>query len=106
MGMDYRLPTSVIPTRYDLRLEPDLDAATFAGEESISITVKEAVNEIFLNAAELSIQSVAAEHADGLVVQGSAAMEPEAERARLLFPSPLDPGEWRLRLAFTGVLND
>src|SRR5205823_9245872 len=37
---------------------------------------------------------------------GSVALEAEAERARLLFPAPIPPGEWRLRLAFTGVLND
>src|SRR5512146_440496 len=104
--MDYRLPTSVVPIRYDLRLEPDLDAATFAGAESITVTVTEPVNEIILNAAELAIQSVAAERTDGVVVQGSVTLEPEAERARLLFPSPLESGEWRLRLAFTGALND
>ena len=28
---DYRLPTAVVPVRYDIRLEPDLDNATFAG---------------------------------------------------------------------------
>ncbi|HXJ80142.1 MAG TPA: M1 family metallopeptidase [Candidatus Methylomirabilis sp.] len=105
-GMDYRLPTTVIPSRYDLRLEPDLEAATFTGEESISVTVNEPVTEVVLNAAELAIQSVAAERGDGVVVQGSAALDSEAERARLLFPTPLEPGNWQLRLGFTGVLND
>ena len=33
--MDYRLPATVVPSRYDLRLEPDLEAATFAGEETM-----------------------------------------------------------------------
>jgi puromycin-sensitive aminopeptidase len=104
--MDYRLPPAVVPSRYDIRLEPDLDAATFSGEETIVITVKEPVTEIALNAAELAIQSVSLQTADGVVVQGSAALDEAAERARLLFPSPIPPGEHRLRLSFTGILND
>ncbi len=104
--MDYRLPTTVVPSRYDVRLEPDLDAASFAGEETIAVTVKEPVTEIVLNAAELVIRSVAIEGGDGTVVQGSASLDEPSERARLLFPAPIQPGEWRLRLRFTGTLND
>ena len=49
----YRLPRTVVPSRYDLRLEPDLAAATFAGRVEIAVTVREPVEEIVLNAAEL-----------------------------------------------------
>ena len=104
--MDHRLPSSVVPSRYDIRLEPDLEAATFAGEETVAITVKEPVVEIVLNAAELAIQAVRVETADGAVVEGSAALDEAAERARLLFPTPLPAGEHRLTLRFTGTLND
>src|SRR6185295_9431441 len=37
---------------------------------------------------------------------GTASAEPASERYRLTFPAPLTPGTWRLRLAFTGTLND
>src|SRR5262245_41798681 len=83
-----RRPT-VVPARYDLRLEPDLERATFAGEETVAVTVVEAVSAVVLHAAELEIQSVAAESADGVVLQGTAALDPAAERARLVFPAPL-----------------
>ncbi len=104
--MDFRLPATVVPARYDIRLEPDLEAATFAGEETIAVSVKESVTEIVLNAAELVILSVAIEGPGGVVVQGSAALDEADERARLLFPAPIAPGEWRLKLRFTGILND
>jgi puromycin-sensitive aminopeptidase len=104
--MSYRLPTTVVPSRYDIRLEPDLEKATFAGEETITVTVREPVSEILLNAAELEIASVAAEGPGGAVVQGTASLDAATEQARLAFPQTLEPGEWRLALAFTGTLND
>ncbi len=109
--MSYRLPTAVVPSRYDLRLEPDLQAGSFAGEETIAITVREPVAEVWLNAAELAIGSVRAEPAGAATagaagLDGAATLEPETERVRLSFPAPLAPGEWRLRLRFTGLLND
>ena len=104
--MDYQLPTTVVPSRYDIRLAPDLEAATFAGEETVAITVKEPVTEIVLNAAELAIQVASVQLADGAVVPGSAALDEAGERARLLFPSPIPVGEHRLTISFTGMLND
>jgi puromycin-sensitive aminopeptidase len=104
--MSYRLPPTVVPSRYEIRLEPDLDGARFAGEEVVTVTVREPVIEIVLNAAELEIASVAAEGPGGAVIPGTATLAPDTEQARLAFPETLDPGEWRLRLAFSGTLND
>ena len=104
--VDYRLPTTVVPSRYDLRLEPDLDKATFSGEETVTVEVREPVTEIVLNAAELRIESAVMEDASGALVEGSVALDEPAERARILFPAPIAPGPWRLRLRFTGILND
>src|SRR5260370_18549294 len=104
--MDYRLPTTVVPSRYDIRLEPDLEAATFAGQETVAITVSEPVSEILLNAAELVIQSVSVQTADGPVVEGSASLDEAAERARLAVPKPIPPREHPLTLAFTRPSHD
>jgi len=104
--MSYRLPATVVPLRYEIRLEPDLKTGTFAGEETVTVTVRQPMEEILLNAADLTIDRVSATDAEGRALDGAATLEPEAERARLRFPAALAPGEWRLTLGFEGTLND
>src|SRR5580658_1855828 len=54
-----RLPTTIRPEHYALTLTPDLNAATFTGNETIDVSIKEATNSITLNASDLAFQSVA-----------------------------------------------
>jgi puromycin-sensitive aminopeptidase len=102
----YRLPRNVVPSRYDLRLEPDLVAHTFTGEETVAIDVREPTAEVFLNTAEIVITEVSADNAAGDRVTGTATADEDAERSRLAFARPLGVGAWRLHLAFRGLLND
>jgi puromycin-sensitive aminopeptidase len=97
----YRLPTSVVPRRYDVRLRPDLDAAVFAGEVTIEFEVLEETDAVVLNAAGLTI--------GGCLVDGAAAdheLLPDTERL-VVRPDPrLEVGTHRLAITFEGVLND
>jgi puromycin-sensitive aminopeptidase len=102
----YRLPRTVVPSRYDLRLEPDLVTHSFTGEETIAVDVHEATAEVFVNTAEIALARVSAENAAGERIAGTATSDEEAERSRLAFDRPLAPGPWRLRLSFSGILND
>ncbi|HTN71323.1 MAG TPA: M1 family metallopeptidase, partial [Methylomirabilota bacterium] len=102
----YRLPTTVIPGRYEIRLTPDLGAATFAGEEKVSIQVLEPVRQIVVNAAELEFQTVSVKSPDGKVTLGDAALDGDNEQVTLRFPEALNPGRWELQIKFSGILND
>jgi len=102
----YRLPRFARPTRYDLRLEPDLATLSFAGEETVSLEITEPTAEIVMNAVELKIGEATITSERGDAQRGVATLDEAAERCRVVFPSPLAPGTWRLRLAFTGILND
>jgi puromycin-sensitive aminopeptidase len=104
--MSHRLPATVVPSRYEIRLEPDLEAATFAGEETITVQVLEPVREIQLNAADLTIETVSIADEAGEMVHGEATLDEADERARLAFPRALAPGRWQLTLRFAGTLND
>ena len=102
----HRLPTSIIPERYEIRLTPDLTQWTFAGEVKIAVQVLQAARAVVLNAAELSMQSVSMRRLDGTLLHGSAQLDHENERAVLSFPETLAPGQYSLQIQFTGVLND
>jgi puromycin-sensitive aminopeptidase len=102
----YRLPLTVTPERYEIRLAPDLASASFTGEETIFIQIHEAVHEIRLNAAELELKSVAIEGPDGVSLEGHVALDEENEQAVLNFGKSLSPARWQLRIRFAGTLND
>ncbi|MGZ8496911.1 MAG: M1 family metallopeptidase [Candidatus Binatia bacterium] len=102
----HRLPTSVIPERYEIKLTPDLSLWTFAGQVKIAVEVRQAVREVVLNAAELSIQSVTLRHANGAVLHGNAQSDEANEQAVLSFPDIVAPGNYQLQIQFTGILND
>ena len=102
----YRLPYSVEPRRYALRLTPDLEAATFTGEVHIEVQVHEAVDEIVLNAAELTIASATLEPGGGERQSLSLRVDEGTERLVLSSVSALTPGPAVISLEFTGVLND
>ena len=48
-----RLPDVASPQHYTLQLAPDLQAATFTGQETIDLTLAQAANSIVLNAWQL-----------------------------------------------------
>ena len=72
---EYRLPSNVVPERYEISLTPDLRAFTFAGEENVAVRVIAATAEVVLNALELEIDRVSAERG-AFTVTGKAALEP------------------------------
>ena len=102
---DYRLPRTVQPKHYTLRLEPNLDEATFAGEVMIDVDVVEQTDTIVVNAIELEID--AASIASDLGTQiPTWSLDDEAQRLSLSLPEPLSVGPAKVTIAFRGILND
>src|SRR5437660_10796679 len=86
-----RLPEGVAPQHYSVTFAPDLQKATFSGEETIQVQVLKPVSAVTLNAAELQFQEAGITQGDvSQVVQ--AAMDPEKEQATLTVAAPLAPG--------------
>lgn len=95
-----------MPSHYTIRLEPDLEAATFAGSEVIQVEVTEATTRIVLNAAELELyEAHLRNHAENHV-EAAVSYDEEAQRAILTLDEEVSPGQWELFIGFTGILND
>lgn len=101
----YRLPQTVIPERYELRLAPDLKTFKFDGEETITVEVKEPVKEILMNALELEVHNAHIEK-DGTKYDAKVEIKEEDQRVVLTFPQEVAKGKWKLYVKFTGTLND
>src|SRR5216110_2141139 len=100
----FRLPTDVRPREYEIRLEPDLEAGRFRGEVDIAVGVERKRQEVVLHAAELKVERATA-HADGVETTARVRADADAQTVTLRFPRPLAAGDARLRLRFSGRLN-
>ncbi len=101
----YRLPRQVVPRHYRLRMEPDLNTATFTGSEVVTLDVVEATDRVVLNAAELQIDEARFVR-DDASAQAEVEYDEELQRATLRVSEPLSAGRWELHCRFTGILND
>ncbi|HEY6566477.1 MAG TPA: M1 family metallopeptidase [Actinomycetota bacterium] len=103
----FRLPRTVVPSRYDLTIEPDLDDASFVGLVDVVVEVHEVVSSIVLNAIELEIDRGWLMAEDNRRVEiVDMAFEVETQRVQLDLSAPVEPGRWALHLEFRGILND
>jgi puromycin-sensitive aminopeptidase len=102
----YRLSDDVLPRAYRLTLEPDLEAAVFAGHVEIDCDVTAAVDAIVLNAVDLEISSATVALADGSTLTGTTTLDAETERATIALGATIEPGPVTVVVAFTGILND
>ena len=99
-----RLPQSVIPDHYAITITPDLSAERFSGRETIDVDIREPVDTITLNSAEMELQDV-------IVASGSKLLTPTItfdapnEMVSLKFSQTVPPGRASIRIAFNAVLG-
>jgi len=102
----YRLPRHVVPRHYRLRLEPDLEAATFSGTEVVTVEVAERTDRVVLNAIVLDIHEAWFIAGDDHRTDASVEYEEETQRAILVLAEAIPAGPAELHCRFSGILND
>jgi puromycin-sensitive aminopeptidase len=103
---EHRLPRHIVPNHYDIRLELDLDTLNFQGEVGIDITVLEPADAIMLNAAEIEVKSSRLVDGAKTLEISEISYDEDAERVSFQLQDPLSPGDYRLGLEYSGIIND
>lgn len=105
----FRLPKSITPDSYDLTIDPDLERGLFKGSESITLNAVQTVDRIYLNAHGLTIDSAelfsAADRKSGKPAAGVTVAKSD-QVVTFLLSNPIDAGQYRLNIKFSGRMND
>ncbi len=123
-----RLPSGVHPEHYSLSLTPDLQAATFSGEETIDLMLDAPSRSITLNAVDIKFGEVkayvlstaayaygklesqprplSALEADKNPQTATITLDSGKEQATFTFANELPAGKVTLAIRYTGILND
>ncbi|MGD9044125.1 MAG: M1 family metallopeptidase, partial [Desulfobacterales bacterium] len=94
----------VAPQNYQIHLVPDLDKFTFAGNVTLSVEAKTAIEELCLNILELTIFSCGVElNAD--FVDCAFETDEEKEELKIVLPQKME-GAIRIKIRYEGQIND
>ncbi|HEY6765839.1 MAG TPA: M1 family metallopeptidase [Candidatus Sulfotelmatobacter sp.] len=99
-----RLPEVATPENYKLIFTPDLEKATFEGDETITIRVTKPTSDITLNAVDIDFHDVSVT-AGGTTQKAKVTPQKENEMVVLSVEKPLAPGKASIHITYTGILN-
>ena len=100
-----KLPKSIVPLGYRIRIEPDLEKATLRGEVSIAIEVRAAVREIVLNSLNLEISDATLDGNIAKAIRLTPKLDVEKQTLTFALAEELPPGKYRLALEYHGKLT-
>jgi aminopeptidase N len=105
MALAQRLPEVATPEHYKLTFTPDLDKATFDGDETISIRVVKSTSEITLHAVDIDFKEVTIT-SSGATQKAKITLDKDKEMVLLAVEKPLAAGAATVHITYTGVLDN
>ena len=105
VAVGQRLPQEAVPENYQLSFAPDLEKATFNGDETISIRVLKPTSQITLNAVDIDFHEVSIR--SGVTTQkATVTRQKENEMVVLAVEKPLAAGLAAIHITYSGILNN
>ena len=104
MAAAQRLPEVAAPENYKLTFTPNLEKATFEGDETISLRVLKPTSEITLNAVDIDFHEVTVANG-GRLQKARVTPEKDKEMVVLAVEEPLSEGPATIHITYTGILN-
>jgi len=104
MAMAQRLPDVAAPENYKLTFTPDLEKATFEGDETISIRVEKSTSQITLNAADIDFHEVSIT-SGGASQNAKVTPDKDKEMVVLSVEKPITAGPATIHITYSGILN-
>jgi aminopeptidase N len=105
LAIAQRLPENARPENYKLAFTPDLDKATFEGDETITLRMLKPGSEITLNAVDIDFHDVTVT-SGGSTQKAKVTPEKEKEMVVLSVEKPLAVGPVTVHITYSGILND
>jgi aminopeptidase N len=99
-----RLPEVAVPENYKLSFTPDLEKATFEGNETISVRVLKPTSEITLNAVDIDFHEVTIANG-GALQKAKVTLNKDKEMVALSVEKPLVDGPATVHITYSGILN-
>ena len=104
-GITTQLPRGAAPSHYAIEVTPDAANLKFSGKATVDLTVAQAMPQLVLNAADLTVSSVTLTPAKGKAIKGTAKIDAAAQTVAFDFGKPVAPGSYKLDIVYAGVIN-
>lgn len=104
---DVLLPKTVVPSKYDVTLTPDLVRCTFSGSLQVDLEVVSTTSSIVCNAHQLAVSNVSFVGSDGKALEAQTlAYDIRKQTLTATFGQALPQGKGSFKCNFIGTLND
>jgi puromycin-sensitive aminopeptidase len=100
----YRLPTHVLPRRYDIKIDARLGRQAVYGSVTIQLEIRESRDVIELHARDMKLTDAALTIGDR-TLDGDITQDEEREMAAIKFAEPLPTGDATLHITYQGQVS-